>query len=179
MDQVFVNQTRIDEANWATQSKPLLPGHLGWIYIAPQEFSLQKGQTYNVSIGMRTGRVFSFNVTASPELISEEKIVLAGAFFCPSAGVRNQGNEVIVCAWNNGSDPIIFVRGWCNGVVYDFGRVWIHTYTSVRDQTGDVMIQLMIERKYVQFDLFWKTGRNFTFTLQTAAGNNFTRTYAR
>jgi hypothetical protein len=180
LDQVFVNQTRIDETNWATQSKPLYPSLLGWIYIAPQETSFQKGQTYNVSIGMRTGRVFSFNVTASPELISEEKIVLAGAFFCPGEGVHNQGNEVVICAWNNRSAPVIFVRGWCNGVEYDIGRVWIHTGTSDRNLKGDaLMIQLMIERKYVEFDLNWEAGRNFTFTLQTAAGNNLTRTYTR
>jgi hypothetical protein len=161
---VFINTTRIPTTQWNTHYASIPPRASIWTYIAPAGVGFLEDAIYNFTIHSAGGGIWSFLVPVDPQHRGPELFTLRSVSF---HDWRDLGQPLFayVCVVNDHeTTPVVVVERYVNDTRLDPEAFWITPYRYIKDT---LCIPCIFN---------WVENVTYTFTLETACGNTYTKT---
>jgi len=163
--EIWINGVRVDKDRWGGYFGIVVrPKYGEGIFVAPKGFGFESGQTYNLTISTVSGKHYSFLLEVNVDNTKSEDVAIAGCYFYtwPIMGPYPEKPYVGIEVKDVSATDLIVKKVWINDTLYELNPyLWLVSYHTTRG------IEILYE---------WKTGLNYTVTIETAAGSTATVT---
>ncbi len=135
------------------------PTNNAYFYVAPANTTFLLNHTYNVTLVTSRGNRFSFATEVKEGNVKTENVQVGAPLFSTMPGVSDYVTFNVKVL--SGTDAII-KKMWINDTACNINPLWLH-YSSETEGA-------------IQVVFGWDPYKNYTVTIETAAGNRFTAT---
>jgi len=153
LNEVWINDIGMDDDSWTLS---------GWrVVVFPKNIIFESGQGYNFTL-LTSRKHYSFTFEVNVGNTKTEDLRITGCYFYtwPITGPYPEKPYVGIEVNDVSATDLIVKKVWINDTLYDLNPyLWL---TSIHTTHG---IEILYE---------WKTGLNYTVTIETAAGSTAT-----